>query len=339
MLAPGVQPADMWREVAMATHDWLARHRLAVPDAVVLVPFADLLTPARRAFANHSPWMPRVHTQRTLAAALGPPVVRAAGELTGDGTVDRVTARELVRRHARAREWQQRDPHGFDAALQRLVHTAHAVRRHADAMTPDERAAWFTRARKHAGAGDGPGSTHRLLLRLAIEWAGLAGDADTDRLFAHRPSAWVALTLGGEDPLTRQLLRHGDAIGVPVLSLSADPSTTATSGPGSVRRRGIAHGLAGLLMLLLAILGLWKDVAWLAQPFYAWASEKDPKYPDAAFALAKQAVNLGEIEEAKTYLRQVHERKGKKLLNQLAYDPMWEIVKDDPEVKGWYDGG
>lgn len=74
-----------------------------------------------------------------------------------------------------------------------------------------------------------------------------------------------------------------------------------------------------------------------AKPFYEWASEKDPKYPDAAFALAKQAVNVGEIEEAKTHLRQVHERKGKKLLQQLAYDPMWEIVKDDPEVKGWYD--
>ncbi len=74
-----------------------------------------------------------------------------------------------------------------------------------------------------------------------------------------------------------------------------------------------------------------------AKPFYEWANEKDPKYPDAAFALAKQAVNLGEIEEAKKWLRIVHERKGKKLLHQLAFDPMWEIVKDDPEVKGWYE--
>jgi hypothetical protein len=74
-----------------------------------------------------------------------------------------------------------------------------------------------------------------------------------------------------------------------------------------------------------------------AKPFYEWASEKDPKSPDAAFALAKQAVNVGEIEEAKKHLQVVHERKGKKLLQQLAFDPMWEIVKDDPDVKGWYD--
>ncbi len=75
-----------------------------------------------------------------------------------------------------------------------------------------------------------------------------------------------------------------------------------------------------------------------AKTFYEWANEKDPKYPDAAFALAKQAVNLGEIEETKKWLKIVHERKGKKLLQQLSFDPMWEIVADDPEVKGWYDG-
>jgi hypothetical protein len=74
-----------------------------------------------------------------------------------------------------------------------------------------------------------------------------------------------------------------------------------------------------------------------AKPFFEWANEKDPKYPDAAFALAKQAVVLGELEETKKWLKIVHERKGKKLLQQLAFDPMWEIVKDDPEVKGWYE--
>ena len=226
VLAPGVRPADMWRAVAQATHVWLDEQHLAVADAVVLLPFADLLTPARRAFAERSLWMPRLHTARTLAAALGPPVARAAGELTGDGAIDRVTARELMRKQAWAREWQQRDAHGFDAALQRLVHTAHALRKHADAMVPGERAAWFARARKQVGAGSGPGSTQRLLLRLAIEWAALAGAANTDRLFAHKPSAWVALTLGGDDAFTGHLLVRAAADGVPVLALSADPAAT-----------------------------------------------------------------------------------------------------------------
>jgi ATP-dependent helicase/nuclease subunit B len=223
VLAPGVQPTDMWRAVARATHVWLDESHAAVADAVVLLPFADLLAPARRAFAEQSMSMPRLHTTRTLATALGPPAARAAGELTGHGAIDRVTARELMRKQAWAREWHQRDAHGFDAALQRLVHTAHALRKHADATVPGERAAWFARARKQVGAGSGPGSMQRLLLRLAIEWAALAGAADTDRLFAHKPSAWVALTLGGDDAFTGHLLRHADDAAVPVLALSVDP--------------------------------------------------------------------------------------------------------------------
>ena len=222
-LAPGAPPAEMWRAVAAATHAWLDEHRLIVADAVVLLPFADLLAPARRAFAERSPWMPRLHTPRTLAAALGPPQPHTAGELTGDGAIDRVTARELLRKQAWAREWLQRDAHGFDAALQRFVHTAHALRKHADAMAPAERVAWFARARKQIGAGGGPGSTQRLLLRLAIEWAALAGAADTDRLFTHKPAAWVSLTFGGDDALTGQVLSHAAKQGAPVLALSADP--------------------------------------------------------------------------------------------------------------------
>ena len=226
VLAPGLQPAEMWRAVAQATHAWLDERHVAVADAVVLLPFVDLLMPARRAFAERSSWMPRLHTARTLAAALGPPAARAAGELTGDGAIDRVTARELLRKQAWAREWQQRDAHGFAAALQRLVHTAHALRKHADAMAPGARAAWFARARKQAGTGSGPGSTQRLLLRLAIEWAALAGAADTDRLFAHKPSAWVTVTLGGDDAFTGHLLHDAAGAGVPVLALSVDPVAT-----------------------------------------------------------------------------------------------------------------
>jgi ATP-dependent helicase/nuclease subunit B len=214
----------MWHAVAATTHAWLEEHRLAAADAVVLLPFADLLTPARRAFAERFAWMPRLHTPRTLAAALGPPPQRAPGELTGDGAIDRVTARELLRRQAWGRDWLQRDVHGFDAALQRLVHTAQALHRHAAALLPADRAAWFARARKQLGAGSGPGSMQRLLLRLATEWAALAGTADTDRLFTQTPAAWVALTLGGEDALVERLLGHAAERGVPVLALSLDPA-------------------------------------------------------------------------------------------------------------------
>lgn len=70
-----------------------------------------------------------------------------------------------------------------------------------------------------------------------------------------------------------------------------------------------------------------------AKTFFTWSNDKDETYPVAAFNLAKQAAVLGELEEAKTWLAVVKERKGKKLLQQIDFDPMWEILKDDPDVR------
>jgi hypothetical protein len=38
-----------------------------------------------------------------------------------------------------------------------------------------------------------------------------------------------------------------------------------------VRRQGVVHAVTGALLLIVAIVGLWNDIEWLAQPFYAWA--------------------------------------------------------------------
>lgn len=226
LLPPAMPVASLWAAFAAAADAWLDARFPGQPavraDAVVLLPSADLLAPARRAFAARSGWMPRLHTARTLATALGPPTPRAAGELTGDAAIDRIAAHDLLRRHAWARRWLQRDPAGFDAAVQRMVHTAHALRRHADAMPPAARDEWFAQARQRAGGG-GPGSLQRLLLRVAIEWAAIAAAPATDRLFAHRPSAWIALTLGGDDALTGHVLAHAAALGVPAQAWTADP--------------------------------------------------------------------------------------------------------------------
>lgn len=221
---PGAtRPALLWRAAAQATRDWLGRRQLPAADAVVLLPFAELLAPARRALAEGGGWLPPVHTTRTLAGALGPPSPRVAGELSGDAAIDRAAGRELLRGHAWADAWLQRDPRAFDAALQRLVHTAHTLRNAAFALPPQQRAAWWDLARQRAGAGGGVGATHRLLLRAAIEWCALSPGADSDRLFAHRPAAWILWTLGGEDMLALNLLHEASQRGVPVLQLSADP--------------------------------------------------------------------------------------------------------------------
>lgn len=70
-----------------------------------------------------------------------------------------------------------------------------------------------------------------------------------------------------------------------------------------------------------------------AATFFRWAAEKDPKYPDPMFELARIAVVQGDVDETKKLLKQVADRKGKKLLQQLEFDPTWEIIKDDPEVR------
>jgi hypothetical protein len=70
-----------------------------------------------------------------------------------------------------------------------------------------------------------------------------------------------------------------------------------------------------------------------AKPYFELANDKDPKSPNAAFELAKQAALVGDVDEAKKWLAVVHERKGKKLLKRIEFDPMWEIVKDDPDVR------
>ena len=222
-LPAATRPAQLWRSVAQAVRTWLAVRRVAPADAVLLLPFADLLAPARRALAEAGGWLPRVHTPRTLATALGPPRPLVAGRVTGDGAIDRATARDLLHSHSWAVAWLQRDPRAFDAALQRLVRTAHALRAAAIAQPPHARAAWWQKARQQVSGSGGVGATHRQLLRAAIEWCAIDDAADTDRLFSHRPAAWITLTIGGQDELALSLLREAAARGVPVLQLSADP--------------------------------------------------------------------------------------------------------------------
>jgi hypothetical protein len=70
-----------------------------------------------------------------------------------------------------------------------------------------------------------------------------------------------------------------------------------------------------------------------AKAFFEWAAEKDPAYPDPMWHLARQAAVEGDVDRAKEMLGVVKQRGGKKLLQQIDFDPMWEILKDDPDVR------
>lgn len=70
-----------------------------------------------------------------------------------------------------------------------------------------------------------------------------------------------------------------------------------------------------------------------ATTFFEWARDKDPKIAEPSFNLAKMAALQGDIEATITHLTEVKKRGGKKLLKMVGYDPIFEVVKDDPKIQ------
>ena len=214
--AAGIAP---WDAVAADVRGWAAEQRLSLRDVVVLLPFVQLLAPARRAFAAAGGWLPRVETPSTLAAALGPRPPRASGDLGWGMANDSLLAMQQLAARPWAGDWSRRDPRGFSQAAARAVATAHQLMAAAAAIAPAARAAWWTRAHEAMQAQGGPGGKERLLAQLALEWASRSALDGTDRLFAFRPAGWVMVVAGGVDPLARSLLEQAEA---PALRIDTD---------------------------------------------------------------------------------------------------------------------
>jgi ATP-dependent helicase/nuclease subunit B len=215
----GVPCDERWDAIAIASADWAQHASLAWRDVVVLVPFVELLAPARRAYARRGTWMPRIETTRTLAASLGPPT-SADAESSFDAALDGLVATQLLARERWGAEWMRRDRRGFEHVAQRVAATARELGRAASAMPPSSRPAWWQSARDALdGTPGGPAGLEKMLARIAVEWAATAPDASTDRLFRLRPSAWIAIQAGGPDRLAMALLADGDA---PALVIDTD---------------------------------------------------------------------------------------------------------------------
>jgi len=229
MCLPG-SPVDAtwWPALAGHARQWLRACGAAPRDAIVLLPSAPLLPLARAAFAVQGAWQPRIETPQTLAASLGPPVAAAAGQISFDTATDRLAAAALLRRQAWGAAWARRDARGFEQAAAALADTAQDLLDAAACIAPEVRAAWWADARQLLVPVAGPGASERLLARVALEWAASSDDLVTDRLFALRPSAWLALRSGGAWPFAETLL---GAATVPALLLD-----TAAESPALPRR-------------------------------------------------------------------------------------------------------
>lgn len=202
-----------WPALAERSIAWAAAQGVALRDAVVLVPFAQLLGPARSAFSialGASAWVPRIETTQTLAASLGPPPPVEPGQLAFDPAIDRLAAARLLRAQAWGLAWSRRDPRGFDTATTELVAAAHAIGRAAAAIEPSSRAAHWAQARQVLAPIAGPGAEEQLLARVALEWASVAAAPAADRLFSLRPSAWIVVQAGGADVLCANLIAAAD---------------------------------------------------------------------------------------------------------------------------------
>ena len=217
-----IAAGDPWPRVVAQVQAWARDEGISLRDAIVLLPFAQLLPLARRAWARGGGWMPRIETTLTLARSLAPVLPAEPGQITFDGALDRLSARRLLRGQAWAAGWARRDAHGFDHAVRALVQTAHALARAAAAVPPSERDAHWRQGRELLGVGGGPGAAERLLARVALEWASAGAAPSTDVLFSQRPSAWIVIQAGGPDTLAHRLMASAGAATLCLL-LDADP--------------------------------------------------------------------------------------------------------------------
>ncbi|MBK6470435.1 MAG: PD-(D/E)XK nuclease family protein [Betaproteobacteria bacterium] len=198
---------------------------------MLLLPFAALLAPARAALAACGGWQPRVETPLTLTASLGPPPVAEPGACQGDAVHDRMAAVALLRRQSWGAAWAQRDAVAFSRAAAMVADAAQTLRETVCARPPALRKALWAQARAALPSAAGPAATEAALLHVALEWAAASAPPATDRLFDLRPSAWIALQIGGPDAVAEALLDHA---GTPSLRLQADRPADDPWGPVAV---------------------------------------------------------------------------------------------------------
>lgn len=218
-LPAGLPAAALWAAVTARAQAWWAERQVSPRDAVVLLPFAALLPPARAAFAALGGWQPRVETVLTLKSSLGPPAVLQPCMCTGDGVLDRLSARAMLQPQPWAQRWLREDPAGFETLVARTVDAAQALRARALALHPRQREAFWADAEERLRAGSPVAAAEGSLLQLALAWARGAADPSIDRLHQYQPAAWVLLRIGGADAEAEALAAGS---GMPALCITAD---------------------------------------------------------------------------------------------------------------------
>jgi len=258
---PGEDAAAAWQAWAREAAAWLQTEGADPRAAVVTLPVGAVLAPARQAWAQAvGGWMPRIETIASLAEthswARTTPALDDAGQaafgaaLSLDAIEDRMQAARSLGRQAWARQWSARDRRGYEFAVDQVVDAAHVWLKALQASPPGERPArlaqWRAALGEQMGAAAGgqaaPGGREHLLLAWALEWsaASAEGGLAMDVVFAERPSAWLAVTVGAtvlpgsEGALMLGALRQAEAAGVPVRWWAAEVQAAAPGAPAPI---------------------------------------------------------------------------------------------------------
>lgn len=189
-------------------------------EAVVLLPYAQLIPLARQAWAveaGTTSFVPRFETTMSWASRLGGSLglfAPSGDDLRMDVAVDLLTAASLLQRTGLASQQ--------DALAARLVEAAWSLGRVAAAVLPGGRAAWGERLASTLGAGlDSPLlALEAAVGRIALAWAA-ASTYPSDRLFQAEPKLFVVLEGFQAEPLAEALKAH---FGARSMSIPLDSS-------------------------------------------------------------------------------------------------------------------
>ncbi|WP_309680959.1 PD-(D/E)XK nuclease family protein [Polaromonas sp.] len=193
-------------------------------DAVVLLPYAQLIQQARQAWAaatGGTGFVPRFETTMNWASSLGGTLglfIPAGDDLRMDVAVDMLTAASMLQRVGLGAQQE--------ALTGRLVEAAWSLGRVAAAVRPAERLAWRERLMVTLTEGQDAAALafEAAVAQTALVWAATSA-YPSDRLFQAQPALLVVLEGFQAEPLTDALKVHFGprALSIPLYPPAPEP--------------------------------------------------------------------------------------------------------------------
>jgi ATP-dependent helicase/nuclease subunit B len=212
-----------WQQAMATLANALKAQGVHPAEAVVVLPYAQLIQQARHAWAAQAGgtfFVPRFETTMNWASSLGGTLglfTPSGDDLRMDVAVDMLTAASLLGRAGLASQQE--------ALAGRLVEAAWTLGRVAAAVVPAERQAWSEQLAVSLGVGlDSPVlALEAAVGSIALAWAG-ASAYPSDRLFQAQTPLFAVLEGFQAEPLTEALKLHFGARSISIPLYTSSPA-------------------------------------------------------------------------------------------------------------------